>query len=92
MDEAAIKALVEEVARDQFHEVAVERVDVELDQDADGDPVWRVLLVLSATDKLEARKLSGFLRHLFARYDDDRFPLLTFRSAADDRRTRSAAA
>ncbi|MFM9977895.1 MAG: hypothetical protein ACKVOP_07620 [Sphingomonadaceae bacterium] len=93
MDADKIRELVTEVAREQFGNVGVERVEAELDEDADGDPIWRVLLVLSTTKTLEGRKLSGFARHVLARFDDrEPFPILTFRSAADDRRSRPAAA
>jgi len=93
MKEKPVRELIAEVAREQFPDVVLERIDIERDEDADGDPILRVLLVLSATDKIEPRKFSGFLRHFFDRYaDDEPFPLLTFRSASDDRRTRPEAA
>ena len=92
---ASINKTIEETVRQQFAGVQIDDVRIERDTDYDGDDVFRITVVFSAKDGLDAERTKGLVRHVrasLAERDEQSFPIISFRSFADDKRLKSAAA
>lgn len=93
MELEKIKADVRSVTKKLFPGADIVRIEVVPDEDADGDPIYQITVVLAAIEPVLSEKLPGFVRHLRSGWiDDDRFPIVSFRSKADDRSAHAAAA
>ena len=90
MDE--IKRVVRDTLSADFDRVRIIDVVVQEDEDTDGDEFLHIEVVFAGTPKdLDARKLSGAVRHLRPKLSEIKefaFPLLSFISAADVERRR----
>lgn len=84
---------VRRVTAKLFPGAEIVRIDVVDDEDADGDPIYRITVVVTAIQPVLSDKLPGFVRHLRSGWtNDNRFPMVSFRSKADDRSVRAEAA
>ena len=88
MASEAIKDIIEAVIRERLSSDVVHKVVVTSDEDADGDAVLRVAVVLEGKHSdLDREKVVGLIRHLRSKLEDseDRaaaqaFPILSFMS------------
>lgn len=81
-----IELVAERVAKRELGNDWVDHVDARLDFDADGDRIWRILVILTDPTKVAATKLAGFVRNLRAELDPaDPYPIVSFRSVSDNR-------
>jgi len=87
MASEAIKDIIEAVIRERLSSDVVHKVVVTSDEDADGDAVLRVAVVLEGKHSdLDREKMVGLVRHLRSKLEDseDRdaqaFPILSFMS------------
>jgi hypothetical protein len=91
---ASIKRIVRQTLRRDFVHIRILDVEVHEDVDSDGEEVLRINVIFEGTPKdLDAKKLSGAVRHLRPKLDkihESVFPLLSFISKAD-RDTRASA-
>lgn len=80
-----IRSAIEDVVRNRFDNIKIERVEVQEGEDHDGDHVFFVKIVFDADLKaFNASRLSGLTRHLRSRLDaigEDRFPYTRFISS-----------
>lgn len=82
-----------QVAGRELGAAGVQSVDVRADLDADGDKIWRIMVILADPRRAEAGRLAGFTRHLRERLAPDApFPVVSFRSAPDERSVNPEAA
>lgn len=86
-----LQKLLEATAREHFPDHAVEEVRLEQDEDSDGDPILRIVLVMANEQAFDPVVASGFVRHLRPRLEGDLFPLVSFITSADNRKQHSAA-
>lgn len=89
---AEIEKIIGDVARAQFPR-SLEAVRVIEDTDADGEPIYRVTVVLDTAKELDSQKASGFVRHIRPKLmerEQFRFPLVRFMSKADARKLAAA--
>lgn len=92
---ADIKKTLEKIVREQFVGVQIDAVRVEPDTDYDGNDIFRVTIVFDAKNGLDAEKAKSLVRHMRAQLTkkaDFAFPVVAFRSRADDKRLKAAAA
>lgn len=79
-----------------FASVRIIDIRIHEDVDADGDEMLRIDVIFEGSPKdVDAKKLSGVVRHLRPRLNDlseSAFPLLSFISAAEASRTERARA
>jgi hypothetical protein len=91
---ASIKRIVTQTLRRDFDHIRILDVEIQEDVDSDGEDVLRINVIFEGTPKdLDAKKLSGAVRHLRPKLDkihESAFPLLSFISKAD-RDTRASA-
>lgn len=91
LSEAALNDLVGEIVRKELAgDAIIDSVSVERDIDADGDPVFNVLVVFSSKS-LDVQKAKSLARHLIPALEKKKqigFPILSFRSKADHTRGR----
>jgi hypothetical protein len=91
----AIRNVVLSTLEEDFDHIRILDVDINEDVDIDGDEVLRIDVIFEGAPKnLDARKLSGAVRHLKPKlYEIKEFamPLLSFISQADLRRKRATA-
>ena len=91
----AIRNVVLSTLEEDFDHIRILDVDINEDVDIDGDEVLRIDVIFEGAPKnLDARKLSGAVRHLKPKlYEIKEFamPLLSFISRADLRRKRATA-
>jgi hypothetical protein len=89
-----IKRIVTQTLRREFDRVRILDVEIHEDVDFDGEDVLRINVIFAGTPKdLNAKKLSGAVRHLRPKLDkihESAFPLLSFISKADRDRRASA--
>jgi hypothetical protein len=71
----------------QLESVELISVDVSEDFDHDGDAILRIKVTFRANDrKLDPSKVKGLIRHLrtaLATINEDRFPVVSFRTDTD---------
>ena len=91
---ATVKDSIDNLARVQFGDSGLRRVDLEQDLDSDGDQILRVIVVLDKPRALLREKLVGFQRLIFDQIWEDiaAFPVVVFRSVEDDKDVASEAA
>ena len=86
-DLSAIKQIVTDTLSGDFDQIRILDVRVHEDQDTDGNAVLQIEVIFEGAPKdLDARKLSGAVRHLRPKLDEINefaFPLLSFVSKAD---------
>jgi hypothetical protein len=91
---AALNSAIEKIVRTQFADASISAVDVTEDFDYDGDPILRVVVVFETSVRPDLVKASGLARHIWPAIEDnnsDAFPVISFRSKADQARLREAA-
>ena len=92
----SIKKAVTDTLSGQFKKVRILDVRIHEDVDFDMGEVLRIHVIFEGTPKdLDARKLSGAIRHLRPKLEEINefaFPLLSFISKADADRNRRASA
>ena len=91
---AALNSAIEKVVRTQFADAEINAVYVTEDSDYDGDPILRVVVVFETSAGPDLAKASGLARHIWPAIEDnnsDAFPVISFRSKADQARLREAA-
>lgn len=89
----SIKRIVTQTLRRDFDHIRIIDVEVHEGVDADGDEVLRINVIFEGTPRdLDAKKLSGAIRHLRPKLDKihPALPLLSFISKADRDRRASA--
>lgn len=94
-DLSKIKKAVRATLARNFERVRIIDIRIHEDVDSDGDEMLRIDVVFDGSPKdVDARKLSGLVRHLrprLAELSESALPLLSFISAADDRSRRARA-
>lgn len=91
---AALNSAIEKVVRTQFADAAISAVHVTEDSDYDGDPILRVVVVFETSVRPDLMKASGLARHIWPALEENgshAFPVISFRSKADQARLREAA-
>lgn len=91
---AALNSAIEKVVRTQFADAEINAVHVTEDLDYDGDPILRVVVVFETSVGPDLVKASGLARHIWPAIENsnsDAFPVISFRSKADQARLREAA-
>ncbi|HEY6430806.1 MAG TPA: hypothetical protein VIZ17_02395 [Acetobacteraceae bacterium] len=82
-----LEGIVEQLLKERFPGAEVDRVAVDPDTDADGDPVLRITVVLSTAPAiLQKERLVSFTRHLKSRLHEvevGEFPILSFVSRTE---------
>jgi len=90
----SIKRIVTETLKRDFDRIRILNIEIHEDVDSDGDDVLRIDVIFQgAPQNLNAKKLSGVVRHLRPKLDEiheSAFPLLSFISKADRDRRASA--
>lgn len=84
MQRSDYEAKTKAVAEREFGAVNVITVIAHRNLDEDGDPIWRVVIVLADPRDVAAGKMSGFVRHLRVALPDEPFPIVSFRSQSDN--------
>jgi hypothetical protein len=91
---AALNSAIEKVVRTQFADAAISAVHVTEDSDSDGDPILRVIVVFETSVRPDLVKARGLARHIWPALEENdshAFPVISFRSKADQARLREAA-
>jgi hypothetical protein len=81
------------IVRQEFADAVIDHVIVREDVDNEGEDVLLITVVF-ASAKLDASKALGLARHLrpaFEERSELRFPIISYRSAADHKRLSEAA-
>ena len=82
-----VRAIIERHLKSQLDLTHMVSLDVREERDSDGDPVLHVIVVYEADKvKLDASKLSGFVRRLrpaLFEAGEDRFPVMSYISRED---------
>ncbi|MBX9858888.1 MAG: hypothetical protein K2Y20_04765 [Sphingomonas sp.] len=84
MQRSDYEAKTKAVAEREFGAVNVITVIAHRNLDEDGDPIWRVVVVLGDPQIVAPSKMSGFVRHLRVALPDEPFPIVSFRSHRDN--------
>ncbi|OYY77139.1 MAG: hypothetical protein B7Y43_11670 [Sphingomonas sp. 28-62-20] len=93
MKTADFEAIATRVAQRELGNDLVDHVSAQVDMDGDGETIWRLVVVLTEPKNVAGIKLSGFVRHLRAELEpNEPYPIVSFRSASDNRDVTSAAA
>jgi hypothetical protein len=91
---AALNSAIEKVVRTQFADAAVCAVHVVEDVDYEGDAILRVAVVFETSSPPDINKAKSLARHIWPVIEDsdsNAFPIISFRSKADQARLREAA-
>ena len=91
---AALNSAIEKVVRTQFADAAINAVHVTEDYDSDGDPILRVIVVFETSVRPDLAKAGGLARHIWPALENNNsnaFPVISFRSKADQAKFREAA-
>jgi len=90
-----LKKALRGIVKECFGDVKVLSVAIDQDEDFEGDEILRITIFVDADD-LDVTKLSSFTRlvrdRLTSKLNEDRFPVMSFVSGAEARRTAGAAA
>ena len=91
---AKVKEIIEGVVRERLTGTDVIDVQVKEDKDCEGDTIYRVTVVYdSVTGRLDSEKTASLARYTRSRLAGrDAFPIFSFISRSDVKRTRAAAA
>jgi hypothetical protein len=91
-----IKQIIESVVRERLSEARILNVEVEEDEDLDGDTVFRVMVVYDQQNGVvDAHKAAGLARHTRSRLGQQNifnFPIFRFVSQSDAKKLKAAAA
>lgn len=88
-----VQQILEGLVKEYLADLSIERVDVRRDEDEEGDPILRIVLVLRDAKSFDPVAASSFVRHLRPKLlEEDLFPLVSFISSADNIRKTQAAA
>lgn len=88
-----LKASLEQAIRERFADSQIDAVYIEEDFDADGDKVFKVTIVYAKS--IDVGKAKGLARRMRSALEDagnSAFPVIAFRSLADQKRLKAAAA
>lgn len=89
-----IRAAIENLAKAEIEGVKLHRVDAEQDFDSDGESIVKIAVVVDHPEKIQSSSFTAFaraVRNKFA-HEGNLFPLISFRSVADDKGMSSEAA
>jgi hypothetical protein len=92
---ADLLASLEGIVRKQLAGAQIDAVDIVEDFDSDGDRVLRVTIIFESKTGLDPAKAKGLVRHMrstLEERDSFTFPLVAFRSRADQKRLKAEAA
>lgn len=82
-----VKEAIRRVATERLSGAQIVSVEVREDRDFDGDPIFVVKLVVDSADqKLDRKRVSGLVRHIrseLAELEEYSFPLVSFISKTD---------
>ena len=90
----SLNKVISEVVRQEFSGANIQTVLVREDVDDDGDDVLFITVVFDSAKNIDASKAVGLARHLrpaFEKRHEERFPIISYRSAADHKRLSEAA-
>ena len=83
----AYHAAVQQVVEQQLAPAQIVNLSIEEAEDADGDPIFRILVVFKAEDdRLDPERVLGLRRHLrepLDALDSDRFPIFSFMTSEE---------
>ena len=89
-----LNSAIDKVVRAQFADAAINAVHVTEDYDSDGDPILRVIVVFETSVRPDLAKAGGLARHIWPALENNSsnaFPVISFRSKADQAKFREAA-
>lgn len=91
MIDLELNALVRRFVQKQFPDAAIDSILIKETTDADGDEVVDVIVIFTSAPRLSG--ISGLTRKLWSEFSDRDvgFPLLSFRTAAENARLSAAA-
>ena len=84
--EAEFERIVRSTIAIEFPSLKVDRLQVQEDEDFDGDPVLRIVVIYDSEARPEPSKVAGLIRMLRPRlleHKEPRFPLVRLVSKAD---------
>lgn len=91
-----IKGIIESVVRERLSDARILNVEIEEDEDYDGDIVYRVMVVYDHVNGLvDAQKAAGLARHTRSRLSERNvfnFPIFRFVSQSDAKKLKAATA
>ncbi len=82
----AIQAIVKE----QFPHANLEKVEIDSDEDAYGDPILRITLVFESVKALDPNATGAFVRKLRPKISGDSFPLVNYINSTEYRQLHPA--
>lgn len=92
----SLEKIISAVVRAQLPDAEIEGIQVERDEDSDGDPILRVkVIVTSDMSALDPGKMAGLIRHLRPRLleaKESSFPIFRFVSKPENDRLAHEAA
>ncbi|QTH21715.1 hypothetical protein HRJ34_26015 [Rhizorhabdus wittichii] len=88
-----LKAALEQAIRNRFAAGQIETVSITDGVAADGERVFNVTIVFNKTlDVAKAASLARYMRSTLEEADEPAFPIIAFRSVADQKKLQAAAA
>jgi hypothetical protein len=81
---------IEKTIRDRLPSGAVESVRIQEQFDNDGEPIFRITVVLKNPRSINRREMISLARHIQGAMTENRFPLLEFLSVSDARKREAA--
>jgi hypothetical protein len=91
-----IKEVIEAVVRERLSAAPILDVEIEEDEDFEGNAIFRVMVIYDqATGLIDAQKAAGLVRHTRSRLGEHNvvnFPIFRFVSQSDAKKLKSAAA
>lgn len=88
--EKGLYAKLRRLVQAQFPNANIEAVRFEMDEDSDGDPILRIVVVFEDAAAFNAVNAAGLVRHIRPKMSDDTFPLVSFITSADNRKVQAA--
>ena len=96
IDTNQLANIVKSAFEDRFDDAEIVSVSVTPDTDEDGDSIFYIKIVFDGkTSKLDSRKASGLIGDIISRFSEagaEDFPILSFISKSDYRKTDSEVA
>ncbi|WOF43683.1 hypothetical protein KNJ79_01570 [Sphingopyxis indica] len=92
--DSKIKAVIERLAKEEIRDVRLYRIDMERDIDSDGESIFRIAVVVDHPEHINSGAMTSFSRLVRNKVldNDGTYPLISFRSLADDKGMSSEAA
>jgi hypothetical protein len=81
---------IENMVKKRLSAAAIDSVRVQEDVDSDGEPIFRVTVVMKDGERADRREMLALARHLQNIIKDDRFPLIRYLSRSDARKSEAA--